>query len=108
MIVGFLIWSVCALVLVVVGIITRRSQNAAGFFTGVKPPKVSDVKGYNRAVSNLWFIGAVIFEILGLPLLFLKQNSPGFLISIILTPFWAIGLAVVYFRILAKYTKKEG
>ena len=105
MIAAFIIWSICAILFVAIGIISRLSEKPAGFFANVKPPKVNDVKNYNCAVSNIWFVGAVIFEILGLPFLFFEQNSPGFLIIVIAVPFWAIGMMAAYLKISAKYTK---
>lgn len=53
-----------------------RSEKAVSFFTFVKASEVKDVKKYNHAVSVLWSTGTVLFEILGIPLLFIRQNSP--------------------------------
>ncbi len=103
---AFIIWSLCAVVLLVIGIIDLRSEKPVGFFAGVKPPKVRDVKKYNRAVARIWIIGAVIFELLGLPFLFLGQNAAGFIIIEIGTVFWAIGLMIAYVLISAKYVQK--
>lgn len=83
MVIGFIIWSIVALIFLGIGISTYRAKDAVGFFTGVKPPVVKDVKRYNKSVSIIWFVFAEIFEILGIPLLFLKQNSPFFLVSIL-------------------------
>ncbi len=102
MLIGFFIWSIVALVFVGIGISVWRAKEPVGFFTGVEPPKVKNAKKYNHAVSILWFSYAVLLEILGLPLLFLKQNSPGFVISILGTVFISIGLAVAYNLILSK------
>ncbi len=102
MLIGFLIWSIVALVFVGIGLSAWRAKEPVGFFTGVEPPKVKNAKKYNHAVSILWFSYAVLLEILGLPLLFLKQNSPGFVISILGTVFISIGLAVAYNLILSK------
>ena len=106
MIIAFIIWSVSAVIFQGIAIFDRKSEKPAGFFANVKPPQVNDVKKYNRAVSNIWIVGAVIFEILGIPFLFLKQNSPGFLFVVILVPFWAIGMMAVYLKVSAKYTKR--
>ncbi len=102
MLIGFFIWSIVALVFVGIGISVWRAKEPVGFFTGVEPPKVKNTTKYNHAVSILWFSYAVLLEIFGLPLLFLKQNSPGFVISILGTVFISIGLAVAYNMILAK------
>ena len=105
MIVGFIIWSAVGLMLLGVGIWTRRSEKPAGFFSGVKPPEVSDVRRYNRATAALWFAYAALFELLGLPLLFLKQNSAGFIWSILGVVFITIALPIAYSRILSKHRK---
>ena len=106
MIIGFVIWSAVSLLLLGIGIWSGRSGKAVGFFTGVKPPEVSDVKKYNRSVAALWFVYAVLFELLGLPLLFLKQHSAGFLLSLLGVPMISIALMIAYHRILAKYRVK--
>ena len=107
MIAGFVIWSAVFLVLLGIGMTAWKSDKAAGFFTGAKPPEVTDVRRYNRAVAVLWFAYAVLFELLGLPLLFLKQNSTGFLWSVAGVPVITIALMVVYSRILRKYEKEK-
>ena len=106
MIIGFVIWSAVSLLLLGIGIWSWRSGKAVGFFTGVKPPEVSDVKKYNRSVAALWFVYAVLLELLGLPLLFLKQHSAGFLLSLLGVPLISIALMIAYHRILAKYRVK--
>ena len=105
MMIGFVIWSIICLLVAGVGVWTWRSKEAAGFFTGVKPPEVTDVRKYNRAVAMLWFVYAALFELLGLPFLFLKQNSLGFMWVFAVVPL-TIGLAIAYHRILEKYRKK--
>ena len=105
MTIGFIIWSAVALMILGVGIWTRKSEQPAGFFSGVKPPEVGDVRRYNRAVSVLWFTYAALMELLGIPLLFLKQNSAGFIWSILGVVFITIALPIVYNRILSKYQK---
>ena len=69
MIVGFVIWSAVSLLLLGIGIWSWRSEKAVGFYTGVKPPEVTDVRAYNHSVGKLWFAYAVLFELLYIPLL---------------------------------------
>lgn len=102
---GFVIWSVVSLVLLGIGIWSWKSDKTIGFYAGVKPPEVSDIRKYNRAVAILWFAYAAAFEVLGLPLLFLKRNSAGFVWSILGVVAITIALMIVYNRILAKYRK---
>ena len=107
MIVGFIIWSSVGLIALGTGICAWKSEKAAGFYTGTEPPKVNDVRGYNRAVALLWFAYAGLFELLGLPLLFLKQNSAAFLWPVLGVVVITIGLMIGYSRILAGYSVKQ-
>ena len=105
MIAGFIFWTAIALAIAVIGIIAGRSKKASGFFAGVNPPEVTDVVKYNRSVGILWIVYAVLLELFGVPLLFMKQNSAGFAVSILGVVFISIGLAIAYTLILAKYRK---
>ena len=105
MIIGFIIWSVVAFIFLGIGIRCRRSKEAVGFFTGCKPLAIKDVKRYNRAVSRLWFVSAGIYELVGVPLMFLEQNSLLFVPIIFAVVFGMIAMMVVYLKIEAKYKK---
>ena len=105
MIIAFIIWTLTALIFVAIGVSSRIAKEAVGFFTGVKPPEVTDVKAYNRAVSNLWFIVAMAFELMGVPFLFLEQNSPYFIFIMLFTMPLVIGMAIAYLQIERKYKK---
>ena len=107
MIFGFVIWSIVFLVLLGIGIWAWKSDKAVSFYTGTKPPEVTDVRKYNRAVAILWFVYAGLFELLGLPFLFLKQNAAGFLWVVLGTVAITIALMIVYNRILRKYEQKK-
>ena len=107
MIIGFVIWSTVFLVLLGIGIWALKSDKAVGFYTGTKPPEVDDVRRYNRSVAVLWLVYAVLFELLGLPFLFLKRNAAGFLWSVAGVPAITIALMIVYNRILRKYERKK-
>ena len=105
MIAGFIIWSMISLLLAGIGVWTLKSKKAANFFFFFYPPEVSNIRQYNRAVAALWFVYAFLFELLGLPFLFLKQNSLGFMWVFCVVPL-TIGLMIAYHRILEKYRKK--
>ena len=105
MIIGFVIWSITSVIMLAIGIWSYRSEKPVGFFTGAKPPEVKDTKKYNHAVAILWFIYAVLLELFGIPLLFLKQNSAGFIPVFLGTIFITIGLMVGYVAIERKYRK---
>ncbi len=104
MIIAFIIWSIVAVLFLGIGISGRKSKEAVGFFTFVKPPVISDVSKYNHSVSTLWIIAAVILEIIGMPLLFSEQNSPVFISVILGVVALMIGTMIVYLKIQAKYT----
>ena len=106
MIIGFVIWSFCAVLFFIVGVVDLKSAKPVGFFTGVKPPKITDVKKYNKAVALLWFITGIVFELIGLPFLFLKQNSPGFVFMMLATVALVIVMMVVYLSISRKYEER--
>ena len=108
MIFGFVIWSSVFLVLLGIGIWAWKSDQAVGFYTGTKHPEVTDVRKYNRSVAVLWFAYAGLFELLGLPFLFLKQNAAGFLWTVLGTVVISISLMIVYNRVLRKYERKQG
>lgn len=103
MIIGFGIWTVTAVFYLIIGISSWRSEKEVGFFTGVKPPKMKDVKAYNHAVAKIWFWFAGLLEAIGVPLLFVEQNSPVvFLIVLAMLPL-VIGAVLAYLRVEAKY-----
>ena len=102
MVIGFVIWSIVALAFVAIAISTYRAEEAVGFFTFVKPPVVKDIKKYNKAVSVLWLVFAIALEVIGIPFLFLKQNSPLFCVMIIGVVALVIGLMIAYVRLEAK------
>lgn len=103
MMLGFILWSIVALIFVAIGISGLKSKEAVGFFTGVKAPAVDDVKKYNRAVSVLWFVSAVLLEITGIPLLFFEQNSPIFILMIFGSVAIVIGMTIGYIKIEHRY-----
>lgn len=106
MIAGFIIWSIISIALLGIGVLTWRSRKPAGFFAGVNPPEVRDVRKYNHSVAVLWFVYAILFELLGLPFLFLKQNSAGFVWTVLGVAVISIALMIAYHRILIRYQQK--
>ena len=106
MLIGFIIWSAVSLLLLGIGFWSWTSGKAVGFYSGVKPPEVKDVRKYNHSVAVLWFAYALLFWLLGIPFLFLKQNSALFLLSILGTVAITLALVIVYQKILQKYRKE--
>lgn len=105
MIIAFVIWSVAALLFFGISVGVWKSKEAVGFFTFSKPPEVTDVRRYNHSVSMLWIVAAVIFEIIGIPFLFIEQNSPMVIVEILGVIVWAIGIMLGYLKIEAKYRR---
>ena len=100
---GFIIWTIISIFFVYIGITTRRSSIPVNLFTFSDVPKVNDVKGYNRAVSNLWLVFTVLFEMIGISLMFIKQNSPFVVLIVLGVVFLVIGMMIVYTKIESKY-----
>ena len=105
MIIGFIIWSIVTVIFVGIGISCRKSRETVGFFTGCKPAIIENVEQYNKAVSKLWFVSAGVYEIMGVPLLFLEQNSLLFIPIIFAVVIGLIVMMVAYLKIEAKYKK---
>ena len=106
MIIAFVIWSVVALLFLGISIWSRKADKPVGFWSNVSAPEVNDVKRYNNAVSVIWFVFAVGFELLGLPLLFFKQNSPIFVLVAVGTIFLIIGVMGAYTIVENKFRNK--
>ena len=100
---GFIIWTIISIVFVYIGITTRRSSIPVNLFTFGDIPKVNDIKGYNKAVSNLWLVFTVLFEVVGVSLLFVKQNSPLVILIVLGVVLLVIGMMVTYTKIESKY-----
>lgn len=105
MFMGFIIWSIVTILFVGIGLKCRKSDEPTGFFIGCKPAEIKNVSGYNKAVSKLWFAATVIYEIMGVPLLFLEQNSLLFIPIIFGVVVGLIVMMVVYLKIEGKYRK---
>ncbi|MBR3635678.1 MAG: hypothetical protein IKN47_05725 [Lachnospiraceae bacterium] len=97
--IGFFIWTLVSISLAGIGVYSFKAKKAVGFWAGVEPPKVKDVKKYNHTIGILWFIYATLMELTGLPLIFIEQNSAAF-VPVILCPMAiTIGMMVAYYKI---------
>lgn len=106
MIAGFVIWSAVAVLIIGIGIWSWNAKKPVGFYAGTAPPKVTDLRKYNHAVGILWFVYAALFELLGIPLLYSKQNAAVFVVTVLGVVFITIALMTAYNRILARYRQK--
>lgn len=100
---ALLIWEACAVLFAGIGISCFLAKKTVGFFANAEPPKIRDVKAYNRAVGRLWLVFAVVFALLGIPLLW--PDSPLVLLGIIGLMWAIIVVIIVYLRIEQKYKK---
>lgn len=100
---AFIIWTIISIVFVYIGITTRKSNIPVNLFSFGDAPKVKDIKGYNKAVSNLWLVFTLLFEMIGISLPFIKQNSPLVILIVLGVVFLVIGMMVTYTKIERKY-----
>ena len=107
MIVAFIIWTIVALMFAGIGAWAWLSKTPVGFFAGVKAPEVRDTVKYNHQVATLWFGYAGIYELLGIPFLFFKQNSAMFIVTILGVMALTIGLLVAYTYVSVSNQKKD-
>ncbi len=103
MIFGFVIWSILALAFIFLSIRVRTSAFPAGFFSGLKPPPVRDVKAYNRALSRLWLCYGLFLEMLALPLLFRPEGVLYPILAVLGLILFSLSLPAIYNRIVDRH-----
>ena len=113
MIIAFIVWSLVAVLFLVIGLVDRKSEKPVGFWSNAKPwsnvkkLEVTDIRAYNNAVSTIWIVFAIAFEILGLPFLFFGQNSLVFLAVVAGVVVLIIGIMFAYVKVEGKYKLKQ-
>ena len=102
-IIAFVIWILVSFVFVGIGIYDLRANEVVGFWSNGKKPVVNDknLKAYNRAVGTLWIAFAVVFMLLGLPLL-AGDNSPLIVITLLGSLAEIVALMAVYVLVIEK------
>ena len=65
--------------------------------------KKKDIVGYNHAVAKIWFFYAAVLEMIGLPFVFIPQNSIMAVVVMLAIVALTIGIMIVYVKIDAKY-----
>ncbi len=103
---GFIIWCMAGTFFVFLGVYARFSKKPVGFWANAKVPDIADIKGYNKAMSRLYLAFALIFIILGLPLLG-GQNSAWVILSIFGVVAEVIGMMIVYTLVIEKKYKRK-
>ncbi len=91
----------------VMGIRCRHSDKPSGFWANAEQFEVTDVRAYNKAMSKLWFVAAVFYTALGLPLLTPANILLVILVSIIGCMIVTIGIMIFFTTVIEpKYRKK--
>ena len=107
---GFVIWVICGLLFVGIGIYDYRSKKQVGFWANFDVPEVEDVIGFNKAVGKLFITYGVVFILIGIPLIpsIFYKNMLLVFIPIIGTVFETIWLMVYFVMKIEKeyYPKK--
>lgn len=109
-IMGFVIWVICGLLFVGIGIYDYMSKKQVGFWANFDVPEVEDVVGFNKAVGRLFITYGVVFILIGIPLIpsIFYKNMLLVFIPIIGTIFETIWLMVYFVMKIEKdyYPKK--
>lgn len=106
MLIAFFIWTLGAIIFLLLGLTSLKSKRPVGFFNFTRTPEVVDIRAYNRAVAKLWLIFSVLLELIGLPLLFIEQNSPYFVFLMLAVFSLVLAMMVSYLSILSKYRRR--
>lgn len=110
-IVGFVMWALCALLFIGMGIYNMfaKTFRPFGFWANADtiPVEAEQVRAYNRALGKLWIAAGILFLVLGLPLLGAEQNSPWVIVSILGSLAECIGMMAVYVLVIEKKYRKQ-
>lgn len=102
---AFLIWTLVACIFPVIAWKAWHAKTPVAFFTVGEAPRVKDVTGYNRAVARIWLVFAAVLELIGVPLLFVGQNSPLALLVMLAVPVLVIGCMAAYSGVLNRFSE---
>ena len=95
-------WLLVSAVFYGFGIYAWTADKPVSFWNFTQQIQVNHVEKYNQAVAKLWISFAVLFDIIGLPVL-AGQNSAWIVFLVLGTMAWAIALMAVYTGIEKKY-----
>ena len=90
----------------VMGIRCRHSDKPSGFWANAEQFEVTDVRAYNMAMSKMWFVAAVLYTAIGIPLLTPANILLVILISLVGTMIVSIGLMVFFTTVIEPKYKK--
>lgn len=97
--IGFVIWALCAVLFVLLGVHAFFAQKPVGFWANADTPPIGDVRAYNRAVGRLWCAYGAVFLLLGTPMLSER--------AALMMCFACLGVVVETIVLIAVYTKIE-
>ena len=104
---AFSAFALIGIFFLVMGIRCRNSNKPSGFWANAEQFEVTDVRSYNRAMSKLWFVAAVLYTAIGLPLLTPANILLVILISVVGCMIVSIGLMIFFTTVIEpKYRKK--
>ena len=101
---AFAVWAACGLLFLGIGIFDMFSEKQVRFWANAESPEMKQIKKYNRAVGILLCVYAIVFVLLGLPLL-LSDSDLALLIPVLGTVAETIALMTIYMKIEQKYKK---
>ena len=90
----------------VMGIRCLHSDKPSGFWANAEQFEVTDVRAYNKAMSKLWFVAAVLYTALGLPLLTPANILLVILVSMVGCMIVSIGLMIFFTTAIEPRFKK--
>lgn len=104
---GFSAFALIGLFFLIMGIRCRHSDKPSGFWANAEQFEVTDARAYNKAMSKLWFVAAVLYTALGLPLLTPANVLLVILVSIIGCMIVTIGIMIFFTTVIEpKYKRK--
>jgi len=104
---AFSAFALIGLFFLIIGIRCRHSDKPSGFWANAEQFEVNNVHAYNKAMSKMWFVAAILYTALGLPLLTPANILLVILISIVGTMIVTIGIMIFFTTVIEpKYRKK--
>ncbi len=104
---AFSAFALIGLFFLIMGIRCRHSDKPSGFWANAEQFEVTDVRAYNKAMSKLWFVAAILYTALGLPLLTPANILLVILVSMIGCMIVTIGIMIFFTTVIEpKYRKK--
>lgn len=104
---AFSAYALIGLFFLIMGIRCLHSDKPSGFWANAKQFEVTDVRAYNKAMSKLWFVAALLYTSLGLPLLTPANILLVILISVVGTMIVSIGLMIFFTTVIEPKFKKQ-